>query len=388
MKRLVVCFDGTWNNADAGGGDTNVALVSRAIHANFGTAGVQQSVLYLRGVGTTGLHAEKILAGATGLGIDDNIRSGYMFLAQNYVPGDEIYLFGFSRGAFSARSLVGLISAAGLLRRQSLGRLGDAWNYYRTDKPHSAADFKTWLQKEGRDAETHADVSIAFLGVWDTVGALGIPGQLLASVNNRLYGFYDTGACSIVRKGCQALAIDEHRDAFVPTLWTGEEPEGSSIEQVWFAGAHADVGGGYLHRDLADIPLVWMAQRAEAAGLVLDWDMLPAPAKLDPAAPQHDSSKGPFVLNRVVPTLRQMCGRSFDVPFYQRLYAPTDAEHGPLAVVGEAVHRSVLSRLTAPTSTCWNDKTGQCDPHVYEPRNLQALLRSNGKPLRGIRVAD
>lgn len=102
MKRLVVCFDGTWNDAGDQSPETNVALIARAIHANCGTKGTPQIVMYLRGVGTVGLKSEALFEGATGLGVDDNIRSAYMFIAQNYVPGDEIYLFGFSRGAFTA----------------------------------------------------------------------------------------------------------------------------------------------------------------------------------------------------------------------------------------------------------------------------------------------
>ena len=123
MKRLIICFDGTWNSADSQRADTNVALLARAIHSTVGTGGIPQSVLYLRGVGTAGLHAEIIFEGATGLGVDENIRSGYMFIAQNYLPGDEIFLFGFSRGAFTARSLSGLINACGVLKRPKLGDL-------------------------------------------------------------------------------------------------------------------------------------------------------------------------------------------------------------------------------------------------------------------------
>ncbi len=375
MKRLVLCFDGTWNTADSDGADTNVALISRAVHANTNTNGVPQSVLYLRGVGTTGLDAEKILAGATGLGIDDNIRSGYMFLAQNYVPGDEIYLFGFSRGAFTARSVVGLISAAGLLQRQSLGALGAAWKYYRTPKPHSPAQFMAATP----GVQSHEDVSITFLGVWDTVGSLGIPGPILAPINSALYGFYDTGACRIVKKGCHAMAIDEHRDTFVPSLWTGEEPAGSSIEQVWFAGAHADVGGGYRTRALADIPLVWMARKAEAAGLVLDWSCLPDPAKLDPLAAQHDSSSGIFAISHILPMIRQICGKSFHVPPYQRLYRPIGPDHQPLATIGEAVHESAIRRFKAQGLVCKVDDRGECEPDQYHPKNLAALYDDAGR---------
>lgn len=105
MKRLVVCCDGTWNNADSQSPETNVALLARSVHATQDTGGIMQVVLYLRGVGTSGLQTEVLIEGAIGLGIDENIRSAYMFIAQNYLPGDEIFLFGFSRGAYTARSL-------------------------------------------------------------------------------------------------------------------------------------------------------------------------------------------------------------------------------------------------------------------------------------------
>jgi uncharacterized protein (DUF2235 family) len=138
-------------------------------------------------------------------------------------------------------------------------------------------------------SDCHLGAEIKFLGVWDTVGALGIPGELFSSFDSEKYGFHDTGPCNTVRHGCHALAVDEHRNEFVPTLWTGAPAGEAKIEQVWFAGAHSDVGGGYLTRKLADIPLVWMAKKAEADGLVLDWSCLPDPAQLDPHAPMHDS---------------------------------------------------------------------------------------------------
>jgi uncharacterized protein (DUF2235 family) len=119
--------------------------------------------------------------------VDDNIRSAYQFIAQNYVPGDEIYLFGFSRGAFTARSLAGLITACGILLCQSLGALPDARIYYRSPKPHSPAAFATKYC-----VQCHLDPSITFLGVWDTVGSLGIPGSLLAASNKEKFAFHDT----------------------------------------------------------------------------------------------------------------------------------------------------------------------------------------------------
>jgi uncharacterized protein (DUF2235 family) len=264
-KRIVVCLDGTWNNDDSQTTDTNVAQIARAIHGSQETGGMLQIVLYLRGVGTTGLKIDTLFQGAIGLGVDDNIRSAYQFIAQNYVPGDEIYLFGFSRGSFTARSLAGLITACSILKRQSLGSLPDAWDYYRSTKPHSP---KTFAQQY--EVEVHSDVTIKFVGVWETVGSLGIPGNIGTILEKGKYAFHDTSPSPIVLNAFHAMAVDEHRHDFTPTYWTGALPAGTSITQVWFAGAHSDVGGGYVTHELADIPLVWMAQQAEKIGLSLD----------------------------------------------------------------------------------------------------------------------
>jgi uncharacterized protein (DUF2235 family) len=384
MKRLVICFDGTWNSADAERADTNVALLARAIHATVGTGGIPQSVLYLRGVGTAGLQAEIIFEGATGLGVDENIRSGYMFIAQNYLPGDEIFLFGFSRGAFTARSLSGLINACGVLKRQELGDLGRAWKYYRSPGPHSPADFMKSCQ-----SDCHLGAEIKFLGVWDTVGALGVPGELFSSFDHEKYGFHDTGPCNIVKHGCHALAVDEHRNEFVPTLWTGTPASDAQIiEQVWFAGAHSDVGGGYVTRKLADIPLVWMAKKAELDGLVLDWTCLPDPAQLDPHAPMHDSRTLVFAKDRLAPTFREICGQAFDVSFYQRLYAPMDGTGKLLTTINEAIHRSVIERCKANAFICSDDRNGVCNTQPYRPRNVAPLLDANFQIKAGMRVEE
>lgn len=372
-KRLVVCFDGTWNAADTGGAETNVARIARAIHANVDTGGVLQCVLYLRGVGTSGLAATDILQGATGEGIDENIRSGYMFLAQNYLPGDEIFVFGFSRGAFTARSLAGFIGACGLLKRQRLGDLGLAWKYYRGPAPRSPADFVAKTQ-----SDTQLDVRIRFLGVWDTVGALGVPAGILSAINAADYGFHDTGPSAVVQHGCHALSIDEHRDEFVPTLWTGQAPPGVTIEQVWFAGVHADVGGGYVTRALADIPLVWMAQKAEADGLALDWTCLPARDKLDPLGPQHDSTTTLFLKDRLTPTFREVCGEPFQVSLYERLYAPAGGDGSRLPVINQSIHQSVLDRYGRNAPLCTADPQGTCTTTPYTPRNLAPLFSSPG----------
>jgi uncharacterized protein (DUF2235 family) len=343
-----------------------------------------QVVLYLRGVGTSGLQTEVLVEGAIGLGIDENIRSAYMFIAQNYLPGDEIFLFGFSRGAYTARSLAGLIAACGILKRQKLGDIGKAWTYYRTALlPHSPQEFIRLYQ-----TEAHQDAEIKFLGVWDTVGALGIPGQILVSLNHALYGFHDTSVCALVKRGCHALAIDEHRNEFVPTLWTGALPAGVRIDQVWFSGAHADVGGGYITRKLADIPLVWMAKNAEEEGLALDWSCLPDPLTLDPKAPTHNSSAGFFAWDKLFPTFRELLQAPFNVSFHERLYAPLDANGKPLPTINQSIHKSVLSRFGRTANVCSIDSDGICEEVDYLPRNLSPFFEKDGSLKPNVPIAN
>lgn len=379
MKRIVVCCDGTWNADDTQTDDTNVALIARSVHGSQQTGGALQVVLYLRGVGTSGLKLETFIEGATGVGVDDNIRSAYQFICQNYIPGDEIYLFGFSRGAFTARSLVGLITACGILFRQSLKALPDAWKYYRSPKPHSPAAFAQQCQ-----AQCHLQPEVTFLGVWDTVGSLGIPGSLLAAKNKELFAFHDTSPSPLVKRGAHALAIDEHRHDFTPTFWTGAAPPGTSIRQVWFAGAHSDVGGGYRTRSLADIPLVWMAKQAEAAGLALDWTCLPDQQLLDPTAPAHDSSSGLFALDRYHPTIRAIGMKKPTVKFNESLYEALDENGQPIATINEGIHRSVLTRHAGNAQVCSDDDTGACSTIPYRPENLSPFFSSatfNGLPI-------
>jgi uncharacterized protein (DUF2235 family) len=372
MKRLIVCCDGTWNADDSQTNDTNVAILARSIHASQETGGTLQIVLYLRGVGTTGLKLETFIEGATGIGVDDNIRSAYQFISQNYVPGDEIYLFGFSRGAFTARSLVGLITACGILFRQSLHALPDAWIYYRSPKPHSPAALASKYR-----IECHVDPLITFLGVWDTVGSLGIPGSLLAASNKEKFAFHDTSPSPLMKSAVQALAIDEHRHDFTPTFWTGVAPPGVGIQQVWFAGAHSDVGGGYKTRSLADIPLVWMAKQAQAVGIALDWTCLPDPATLNAAAPAHDSSSGLFALDRYHPTLREIGMKKCAVKFNESLYSALDENGKPLSTINESVHQSVLARYAGSAQVCSDDVDGVCTSVPYKPATLAPFF-SNG----------
>ena len=277
-KRLIVCCDGTWNRPDQLDGGlaapTNVAKFALAV-ARDAPDGTSQLLHYHPGVGTR--RFERLRGGGFGFGISRNVSDCYRFLVENYELGDELYLLGFSRGAFTARSLAGLVRNSGILRRQHLARIPDAYRLYRarraTTKPRGIE------AQLFRRMHSHPDQNpmVHFIGVWDTVGSLGIPldGLGLGRLINRRWGFHDTDLSSRVRYAYQALAIDEERRPFRPTPWTlGSEPAEQTLEQVWFSGAHCDIGGGYCDPGLSEISLLWMADRASASGLALDPERL------------------------------------------------------------------------------------------------------------------
>jgi hypothetical protein len=273
-KRLIVCCDGTWNTADQAIArrpcPTNVTKLALSI-ATEDLAGARQVVYYHSGVGTG--HWERLRGGAFGVGLSRNVFDAYHFLIDNYESGDELYFFGFSRGAFTARSLAGLVRSCGILRRGNADRIEEAWALYRSsaDKPSGVAStlFRRAYSHEPR---------IHFIGVWDTVGALGVPvlgprwlKPLVKRLNHRRE-FHDTKLSTWVDGAFHALAIDERRAVFEPTLWhqqpgaADREPK-QELKQVWFTGVHCDIGGGYPNSSLSDIALLWMAERAREYGL-------------------------------------------------------------------------------------------------------------------------
>lgn len=262
MKRLVVCCDGTWNTPE-GKLVTNVVNLARAIRPK-ARRGVEQVVFYDWGVGTEG-GADKLTGGALGKGIDKNIQDAYRFLVHNYNPGDELFLFGFSRGAYTARSLVGLLRNSGLLTKTHAHLIPQAYAMYRS---RAKPDVKS--ARKFRATYSHSQtVNVKFLGVWDTVGALGIPVGILRRFNKKKYNFHDTRISGIVKHAYHALAIDEKREPFRPTIWK-TKPGRKNSEQAWFAGVHSDVGGGYPDTGLSYKALVWMVQKAAACGLSVD----------------------------------------------------------------------------------------------------------------------
>ena len=285
MKRIVVCTDGTWNSKDRASSDgtglTNVGKLAAEV-APRDAAGVEQLVYYHPGVGT-GWWWDRVAGGAFGVGLSRNIKECYVWLVERYEPGDELYLFGFSRGAYTARSLVGFVRNCGVLRHEHSGLVDKAYDFYRDRAPEThprgamAADFRARFAQPGQP-------TIKCVGVWDTVGSLGVPTSgPVGWLTRKRYGFHDVTLSSWVQNAFQALAVDERRKPFAPALWEVSDADTRKptfqqrVDQVWFAGVHSNVGGGYADAGLSDLALAWMYARARECGLELRPD---ATAKL------------------------------------------------------------------------------------------------------------
>jgi uncharacterized protein (DUF2235 family) len=273
-KNIAILFDGTWNKPDKdpernGDTNTNVYRLHDAI-APTDLSGTPQHKWYEAGVGSDWY--DKIQGGMFGTGLSKKIMDGYRELVRHYEPGDRVYIFGFSRGAYSARSLAGMIRNVGLLRSENCGdddMIGRAYSLYRMrdegpDSP-AALNFRVSFSRE---------IEIECVGVWDTVGELGVPLQSFDNFNDEFYKFHDTRVSKIIKHAYHALAIDEHRQNFQPTMWDTDVATDQVLEQVWFSGAHANIGGGYNNDCLAAITLRWMADKAAGCGLCVDSDKI------------------------------------------------------------------------------------------------------------------
>jgi len=302
MKRIVILCDGTWNRSEAAN-PTNVVRLARALQP-VADDGIVQLPIYLAGVGTgqgvTRLSrlSDRVLGGAFGWGLMDNVIAAYRHLVFLYEPGDEIYVFGFSRGAFTARSLVGFLRSTGIIDRDRMHLLPEAETRYRKRRdprthPNSYQShaFRARLSLRVVTGQPEADfrlleglpeaprLRVAHLGVWDTVGALGVPQHLaLAPVlTGQTYGFHDTDLSSLVESARHAIALDERRPAFAPARWSNldrlngdRRGADAPYQERFFAGDHGSVGGGGDILDLSNIALDWVAEGARAAGLGLD----------------------------------------------------------------------------------------------------------------------
>jgi uncharacterized protein (DUF2235 family) len=344
-KRLALYLDGTWNEVDT---NTNVWRM-KALTAKMGNDGKPQLVYYEIGV-------NGFLGGTFGKGLDQNIKNAYEWLIENYDEGDEIFIFGFSRGAYTARSLAGLIAKLGILKPGSPIGVGQLYERYKRSDEETI-----WQLYELRDAGKLDNITleerwmlkysqpakIKVVAVWDTVGTLGIPAFSIKGVSRSTLGFLHTGLRIHIENAYHALAIDEQRKDFAPTLWdvrhsnNPNEPHATprsmqSVEQRWFVGAHANVGGGYNTDLLAQIPLRWIMEKASTHGLTfrndvqIDGDVLTAP---------------------ITDSYVDFMGGSYS-KFHKRYYRPIGPdpeirEDGTHENVNETIDRSVFERWRA-----------------------------------------
>lgn len=288
MKRIVVASDGTWNSPEDEQ-PTNVLRLARAV-APVAADGIRQVVFYDWGVGSD---RKKFAGGISGVGIDKNIMDCYRFIVQNYAPDDELYFFGFSRGAYTVRSLAGMIRNCGILTRDYAHLIPKAFELYRQRGTSSAPDEKK--AKGLRAKYCVADKSdIKFVGVWDTVGTLGIPFSFWGMLDNQdEYLFHDTSPSRIVKCARHALSVDESREDFEPVLW--DEEKDIDLKQVWFSGVHCDIGGGYKKHGLADIACEWLLREAGNMHLDVEPHLMTALTP-EPTGEQHSEYKGLYKL--------------------------------------------------------------------------------------------
>lgn len=340
MKRIILCADGTWNEAERKDETTgrpqptNVLKLARAIAPRSGS-GVDQVVYYHEGVGTEG-GLDKLTGGAFGSGMAENVRALYRFLVYNYEPGDELFFFGFSRGAFAVRTLAGFMNKVGLLEKDDEYYTPEIYNLYQKSTP---SDSPKWQHAFRNIRGTRPYPPIKFIGVWDTVGALGAPGALGQLLHRNKYKYHDIGLNPSIQHAFHALAIDERRKPFAPSLWTKPDGWNGTLEQVWFAGVHSNVGGSYSPDGLANEALHWMVEKAEDQGLEFDSTYL-----------GHYRPCFNSVLNDSMTIMYKMMG-------------PIKRKLGDHTAHGEAIHQSAIDRHNL--QNC-----------AYYPANLRAYLGS------------
>jgi uncharacterized protein (DUF2235 family) len=328
-RNLVVCCDGTWNTPTQT--DRGRVVHSNVVKMSLATTDQPgQQVYYDPGIGSGGLW-DKLVGGALGRGLTRNIQQAYGWIAEHLQPDDRLFLFGFSRGAYTVRSLTGLIGRCGLTSPDP-SQIDKAYALYRKagsdEGQRRAAAFKQHQRSPG----------IHFLGVWDTVGALGVPAishygllrktvRLISDATAFAHGFHDETLGRHVTHAHQALAIDERRGTFAPSLWqTGAAPR-ANVQQVWFAGAHSNVGGGYVDAGLSDHAFMWMAVKAMEAGLQVNERYLAM--RVDPNAHGELRSEHHGLYKLMPEHVRQI---------------------GLTTTLNESIHASVLTRIDEPSN--------------------------------------
>jgi uncharacterized protein (DUF2235 family) len=431
-------LDGTWNKRDSG---TNVYHISNLVQegrVKDSQTGREwfQIIYYDEGVGTGLL--DNVSGGGFGIGLSENIRQAYDWLVEKYRdakegrPADEIYVFGFSRGAFTARSLVGLIAKCGLVCRGAPISPEQLWSGYRLlgSRGNPRSDSKTkpaenwWERLTGgapkipfrslwelkrdswetdrteavKPAENLAEkllvtwsrrVRIRCVGIIDTVGAMGVDMLAIPWLREKTARFHDTQLSTMVQNGFHALGIDEHRANFVHIPWRrskkGKWPQDGKIEQRWFVGAHSNIGGGYDDDVLAQFPLAWMLKECRDLGLVLRAPATPqadplTPPPLDLCLPLLSPEKGVDCLRDTPPRVRDSFAEIAhgiwkhlirSKPEYRRIGPPLELDNGqPSESVNESVDPSAWKLLVADQSSA----------KPYNPPNLWAYRQKPNLP--------
>src|ERR1700738_273060 len=351
VKRIALFLDGTWNNVAA---NTNVWRLKSLCDAT-----PEQLVYYSAGVGTQS--GEHLSGGMFGIGIDKEVTDAYEWLIENYQPEAQLFIFGFSRGAFTARSLAGFISKCGLLQAGSPVSITQMFERYRKGTAISILKLanapESELSQEDKLIKAYSQsIPIWFQGVWDTVGSLGVPLPFIPKVSHDDFAFLETDLRINDTRAYHALAIDEHREAFAPTLWVKNTPKQGEcppprdldhVEQRWFPGAHANVGGGYEDDLLAEVPLIWIMNKAAAHGLAfrhsvnVDGNVSACPIRDSYAEMAH----GVYKL----------------ITFGKQLYRPIGAE--PVDT-GDAVKTTINETIDASVFERWRSDA------AYRPKNL------------------
>ncbi|HXA15538.1 MAG TPA: DUF2235 domain-containing protein [Thermoanaerobaculia bacterium] len=335
-KNIVVFLDGTWDTYKEG--VSNNSNVGRMYEAAVGDD-PRQMKHYTPGVGTDWY--DRIKGGVAGVGTNDRIQDAYQFITDQYDDGDAVFIFGFSRGAYEARSLCGMVGRVGLLDRTRFAATNRrdmfdiVFNNY--TRPKDAANNQLVANFKATNC---VDAPIKMIGVWDTVGALGVP-VFATQLTLFVPTFHDLSLGPRVENAYHAMSIDEQRFDFTPTYWDPATVQpGQHLEQVYFAGVHSDVGGGYDDdHSLSDITLNWMTDRARKHGLLFTSDSFGTYADDAVFGRLHDSFS-PLLASR------------------GRFHRVVDA--------GMTVHKSVQVR--------WNDTEGKAKPGAYAPVNLDKQI--------------
>jgi T6SS, Phospholipase effector Tle1-like, catalytic domain len=351
MRQLIVCCDGTWNTPE----DESVTNVRRLFNALDETDedGNVQWCYYQRGVGSEGGLLVRLSGGGLGVGLSSNVMAAYHWLTTRYEPGDRIALFGFSRGAYTARSLAGMISSCGLI---DTANADEATTWRRIERAYSH-----YRRRAGNDQQWRAGLSfrydprysdqipIHFIGVWDTVGALGIPnyvGWLNLMDPFHRYDFHDLTLNPHIPHARQAMALDERRGPYQPALWAPPFPDGQDVKQVWFPGSHKDVGGGHLRMGLSDSALLWMIEEARDAVRLGFNKVTVEQIKPDPVDVLHDDDRG--VVGVLEPLVDPLLKPWLEVFLQPR---PRAVPRIDPQAKGTDIHRSVYERCQSPPIT-------------------------------------